>query len=76
MYSDLPNKQDLIFEMENRMAEQQAQQKAQEAAKDAVSKILGGSANSAQGEAADSLSQQQKTTEAVKGVLNLFKKKN
>ena len=26
--SDLPNKQDLIFEMENRMAEQQAQQKA------------------------------------------------
>ena len=55
---------------------QQAQQKAQEAAKDAVSKILGGSANSAQGEAVDSLSQQQKTTEAVKGVLNLFKKKN
>jgi F0F1-type ATP synthase membrane subunit b/b' len=55
---------------------QQAQQKAQEAAKDAVSKILGGSASSAQGEAADSLSQQQKTTEAVKGVLNLFKKKN
>jgi hypothetical protein len=55
---------------------QQAQQKAQEAAKDAVSKILGGSANSAQGEVADSLSQQQKTTEAVKGVLNLFKKKN
>lgn len=57
-------------------AKQQAQQKAEEAAKDAVSKLLGGSSTENEGEATDTTSQQQKAAQAVKGVLNLLKKKN
>lgn len=57
-------------------AKQQVQQKAEEAAKDAVSKLLGGSSTENEGEAADTTSQQQKAAQAVKGVLNLLKKKN
>ncbi len=53
---------------------QQAQEKAEEAAKSAVSKLLGGQSATAT-EAADSTATNQ-TGDVVKGVLNLFKKKN
>ena len=68
-------KQEVKAQAEQKVEElkQEAQQKAEAAAKDAVSKLLGGSEVNA--EAADSTSQQ-KTTDVVKGVLNLFKKKN
>ena len=55
---------------------EQVKEKAEEAAKDAVSKLLGSSKS--EGEAADSTAQQQQqqTVDAVKSVINLFKKKN
>ncbi len=57
-------------------AKQQAEQKAEEAAKDAVNKLLGGSKDKSEEKTTDDNSQKQKTEDAVKGVLNLFKKKN